>query len=66
MKRERRGYGAILLLAVLCGLNRSPEALRDTYLAMGNQFLQKQDYSRAILEFKNAARANAEGCGTLL
>jgi len=57
MTRQRRVCGAVLLLAILCGCNRSPEALRDKYLTSGKQFLEKRDYKRAILEFKNAARA---------
>jgi tetratricopeptide (TPR) repeat protein len=57
MTRERLICGVMLLLAVLCGCQRSPEVLRDRFLSSGKQFLQKQDYARAILDFKNAARA---------
>ena len=46
-----------LLLTVLAGCNSSPEAKRDRFVSKGKAFLQKQDYSRAILEFRNAARA---------
>lgn len=57
MTRARTAiYGAIVLLTVLCGCARSPEARRDKYLARGKTLLEKKDYSRAILEFKNAAR----------
>ena len=44
------------MLCVFCGCGRSPATLRDKYLNSGKQFLQKQDYSRALIEFKNAAR----------
>src|SRR5690349_2678111 len=50
-------YGAVLLLAILCGCARSPEARRDKYIARGKAFLDKHDYSRAIIEFKNAVHA---------
>jgi tetratricopeptide (TPR) repeat protein len=57
MKQIRLIVGvAILLSVILSGCNRSPEARRDKYIATGKQFLQKQDYGRAILQFKNAAQ----------
>ena len=56
MTRELRICVA-LLLAILFGCNRSPEAMRDKYLASGERYRQKEDYSRAILDFKNASRA---------
>jgi tetratricopeptide (TPR) repeat protein len=31
--------------------------MRDKYLASGERYLEKHDYSRAILDFKNASRA---------
>jgi tetratricopeptide (TPR) repeat protein len=47
----------ICLSAVWSGCNRSPEARRDKHVAQGKEFLHKKDYSRAILEFKNALQA---------
>jgi len=44
-------------IAVLYGCGRSPQTNRDRYLAKGKSYLAKQDFSRAILEFKNAAQA---------
>jgi tetratricopeptide (TPR) repeat protein len=34
----------------------SPQARHDRFLAAGKKLLEKQDYARALLEFKNAAR----------
>ncbi len=52
-----RACVVIVLLAFLCACARSPEARRDKYLARGKALLQKHEYSRAILEFRNAAKA---------
>ena len=49
--------GAALLFVVLGGCAGSPQARRDKHLARGKDFLQKRDYARALLEFKNAGRA---------
>lgn len=48
-------FAAALILA-LAGCNRSPEVRRYQYLSKGKAFLQKHDYTRAVLEFKNAAQ----------
>ncbi len=37
------------------GCARSPQAKRDKYLAAGKKQMDKKDYARAMLEFKNAA-----------
>jgi len=47
----------VLALTVLGGCGLSAVARRDKYLARGKAYLEKQDYSRAIIEFKNAATA---------
>jgi len=47
----------ILLGVLLVGCNRSPEARRDKYIAAGKSFLEKRDFPRAILQFRNAAQA---------
>jgi tetratricopeptide (TPR) repeat protein len=39
------------------GCARSPEARRDKYLARGKEQVKQKNYSRAILEFRNAAKA---------
>lgn len=57
MTKNLRICGAILVFAVLYACSRSPQAMRDKYLASGEQYLQKHDFARAILEFKNASRA---------
>jgi len=49
--------GVALIGIMLGGCARSPEARRNAYIARGKSFLQKRDYSRAVLEFKNAAQA---------
>jgi tetratricopeptide (TPR) repeat protein len=41
---------------MLAGCKRSPEVRRDKYIAAGKQFLKKDDYARAILQFQNAAQ----------
>jgi tetratricopeptide (TPR) repeat protein len=47
---------ATILILVAVGCDRSPEARRNKFIAKGKAYLQKQDYSRAILEFKNAVQ----------
>lgn len=48
-------------LLVFCGFSlachRSPQAKEANYLKRGEAFLEKKDYSRALIEFKNAANA---------
>jgi len=45
-----------LIVLALSGCAR-PEAKKARYVAEGRNFLDKEDYSRAILAFKNAATA---------
>lgn len=47
----------VLVAALLVGCTLSPQARRDKFLARGKHLLQNGEYSRAILEFKNAASA---------
>jgi tetratricopeptide (TPR) repeat protein len=54
--KQIKVVAAIILFTLACGCNRSPEARRDKFLAKGKEFFHKQDYSRAILEFKNATQ----------
>jgi tetratricopeptide (TPR) repeat protein len=53
--------GSLALAAALfAGCNLSPEARRDRFVNKGKQLLQKQDYARALLEFRNAVKAVPE------
>jgi len=50
--------GALLLLcAVSVACSSSPQAKEAKYLQRGEALREKKDYSRALLEFKNAAQA---------
>jgi tetratricopeptide (TPR) repeat protein len=42
------------------GCARSPQAKRDKYLAAGKKQMEKKDYARAVLEFRNAASATPQ------
>lgn len=46
-----------VFLALSAGCARSPQARRDKFLAAGKRQMEKKDYDRAVLEFKNAIRA---------
>jgi len=48
--------GAALAI-VLCACASSPEARRDRFLSRAKAFTAKREYSRALLEFRNAAQA---------
>lgn len=54
---QLRACSATLAFALLGGCAFSPQARHDKYLARGKALLEKHDYSRAILEFRNAAKA---------
>jgi tetratricopeptide (TPR) repeat protein len=61
MRRVGMKICALMVTAVILGgCARSPEARRDRYVARGKQLLQKQDYGRALLEFRNAAQAKPD------
>lgn len=53
----------LALVCLLAGCARSPQALRDEHLGRGKQYLQKGDTKRALLEFKNAAKADPNDAG---
>jgi len=58
MKRTRiQLILSVLLLVLAGGCHRSPQARRDNYLAHGKEYLAKADYSRAVVDFRNAAQA---------
>jgi tetratricopeptide (TPR) repeat protein len=67
LKRTRTASAlcALFLLTILIGCNRSPEARRSAYLAKGKSLVEQQDYSRAILEFRNAAKLKPDDPNTL-
>src|SRR5579871_2188293 len=48
---------AIPLLLLLNGCAHSPQAMKDRSLATGRKLMDKGDYRRALLEFKNAVQA---------
>jgi tetratricopeptide (TPR) repeat protein len=56
MSRLQTSVCTFLLLVSLSGCTRSPEARKAAYLKRGRAFLQKHDYAKAILEFRNAAQ----------
>src|SRR5207249_2191744 len=43
-----------IAMAGMGGCARTPGAKRDRFLASGKKLFEKKEYSRAILEFKNA------------
>src|SRR5829696_2692101 len=51
------GLQVIVVSAVLSSCARSPEAKRDKFLEKGKALLEQKEYSRAVLEFRNAAQA---------
>ena len=57
----RLRLAAYISLIAVCGLpvacNLSPQAKETKYLRRGQALLEKKDYSRALLEFKNALSA---------
>ncbi len=58
LARRTRSVIVFATLVATAGCALSSDARRDRFLARGKAFLAKEDYSRAILEFKNAAQAS--------
>ncbi len=61
----RTRFGILTLMLCLgallfTGCARSPQARRDKYMAAGKKQMEKKDYARAVLEFKNAASATPQ------
>jgi Tfp pilus assembly protein PilF len=57
MRRYRGRYTAWLTVAlVLVSCSRDPRVKEARYLSNGKQLMDKKDYARAILQFKNAAQ----------
>ena len=47
----------LILVHIFSGCGQSPEARRNRHLDAGKKMLEKKDYNRAIIEFRNAASA---------
>ena len=57
MRRIWATVGLVIYLGMLVdGCAHSPEARRDKFISDGKQYMQKKDYARAILQFRNAAQ----------
>lgn len=50
-------FFAVLAFGLLISCRSTPEQKRDRYLAAGEKLLVKQDYGRAILQFRSAVQA---------
>src|ERR1035441_3975623 len=67
MKRLARRLLIAFLPMLILGLSSctlSPEARRDRYMASGKKLIEKKDYRRAVLEFKNALKAKPRDADT--
>ena len=49
--------GVLLALVLGCGCNQSPEKREAAFLKRGLALEARRDYTRAILEFRNAGQA---------
>ena len=47
----------MIAIAVAGGCARTPMQKRDRYLEAGKKLLEKKEYTRAVLEFRNAVAA---------
>ena len=56
-----RRWGSLLLVMLLVGAacSRSPEAKKARYLDRGDQYFKKEQYSAAVLEYRNALRIDS-------
>src|ERR1700685_2661256 len=60
MPNRFRGFAALAMLAfygMSAGCSSSPQAKEAKHLKKGAELRDKKDYSRALLEFKNASLA---------
>ena len=48
---------AVVAAIVVIGCSTSPQAKEAKYLKKGEVLMEKKDFPRALLEFRNAARA---------
>ena len=51
-----RANALLCIIAALAGCSSSPQTKEAAFLKRGQEFLKSKDYSRAILEFRNAAQ----------
>ena len=51
------GFAALVIVGFMSGCAQSPEKRRDAFLAKGREQLDKGNYTRALLEFRNASKA---------
>src|SRR5690242_13138635 len=49
----------MLLLTLIGGCSRSPEAKKARYLERGDRYFQRHQYREAVLEYRNALRIDA-------
>ena len=54
--RDRMMVALLLVVLASAGCMRSPEAKSARYMEVGKKLLQKNDASRAILQFRSAAQ----------
>ena len=55
---SRLVWGFVLVLCILApGCARSPQEKEARYLESGKRLLEKKDYARAVIQFRNAAKA---------
>jgi tetratricopeptide (TPR) repeat protein len=50
-------WAAFVLLIAASGCARSPEAKRNKFMNSGRHYLEKHEYARAVLDFRNAVAA---------
>jgi tetratricopeptide (TPR) repeat protein len=60
MNRTFTFSACFALLLLPAGCSRSPEARHGAHVAKGRAFIAKRDFSRAILEFRNAVKLNPD------
>jgi tetratricopeptide (TPR) repeat protein len=58
-----KALAVAFVAAMLFGCARSPQQRRDRYVSRGRELVEKKDYTRALLEFKNAARVIPNDAG---
>jgi len=57
MSNAPRVCAALIVATAMAGCGGSPQTQEARFLKRGKEFLAKKDFSRALLEFKNAAKA---------
>ncbi len=57
IRNAKRVVALSFLLIVIAGCRTSPQASEAKYLQRGDALVEKKDYARALLEFRNATSA---------